>query len=332
MLSILLLVLNFVNPLPAVNYPAGYNFVDGRAVSVIKFTRYRNLIVVPAQLNDTTKLNLILDTGIRTLILFSKKSEKLSNLHKGKKLKVSGRGVLESVECDLSFPNQIRLGDVIGTGIAAAVVTNNELAEEAPGIDGIIGYELFVRFCIRIDYLSNTITLFNEVPRDAFEEFSSMDLNLKNLRPEIAMTLRFSKKRKLNVNALIDTGSSFELLVYDSKRDKFGYSSESVRIGTGLAGSVFGYSLGNIQFQLGDSDHFNADFNLVLYRNKKSDDATASIGGGFLKNYVVMFDYPHSRFYIKPNKEGKRVVNPTYWYSQSNQSRTPLTAAYFREP
>jgi hypothetical protein len=301
MFGFLLLLLTLTRPAPE-ETRLGYHFVNGRATTVIKFHRYKNLIVIPAQLNDTLTLNLILDTGISSLILFSNKCAKLNNLSKGKKVKVAGRGEMEFIECDVSFPNQLKLGDIIGRGIGAAVLKNKELMEAAPGIDGIIGYELFVRFCIQIDYSTNTITLFNEVPETVFENFSSIALNINNLRPEIEVTLQVSKKKKLNVKTLIDTGSSFGLLVYDTKRDKFGFYTEETKIGTGLAGTVVGYRIGVLPFQIGDEGYTAPDSNLVLTDGNKSGGTTASIGGGFLKNFIVLFDYPHSRFYIKRAK------------------------------
>lgn len=304
MIAFLIVLFSFVKPPLVEENRVGYHFVDGRVATVIKFSRYKNLIVIPAQLNDTLKLNLVLDTGIRTLILFSKRSTNLTNLAKGRKLKVGGRGHLESIECDVSYPNEITIGDIIGKGIAAAVVKNNELMDAAPGIDGLIGYELFVRFCIQIDYSINTITLFNKVPESVYESFSAIDLTLNNLRPEIIVTLQLPKHKTLTIKTLIDTGSSFGFLVYDSDRDKFGFYGAQDRIGTGLAGGVMGIPIGVMPFHAGDNKYYARDSNLVLTDMKKTKEVTASIGGGFLKNYIVMFDYTNSQFYIKNKMKG----------------------------
>lgn len=279
----------------------GYSFSEGRAVTTISFRSYRNLIVIPVQLNDSLHLNLILDTGTRSLILFGKKINKLTNIATSRKIKVNGRGAMKTVEADFSYPNKIKIGDVIGRGIGAAVLKDSDLMDVVSGIDGIIGYELFVRFCIQIDYTKRIITLYSTLPKETFNSFHAVNLDMVDQRPEIVSTIQTSRKKKLRVRTLIDTGSSLGLLVFANQTEKFPIVGDAREIGTGLAGSVFGFYLGIFSYQLGNLTFFPHDCQLVPTTGAVENEFTvsASLGGSFLKDHVVMFHYATSRFFIK---------------------------------
>jgi hypothetical protein len=286
--------------------PAGYSFSEGKAATTIKFTFFRNLIVIPVKLNDTLKLNLILDTGTRSMILFGRKIKKLRNINVHRKIEVNGRGIYKSSKASFSFPNRIDIGDVVGNGVGAVVISEGDLMDALPGIDGVIGYELFVRFCIQVDYANRLITLYNNIPVNAHDSFHSFAIDVKDQRPEIVSSIQTSKGNNLSVRTLIDTGSSLGLLVFSSKAEKFNTIGEEREIGIGLAGSVVGFSLPIFSYQLANVEFFLTDCQLVPTRIESGKDfeVSASLGGNFLKDYVIMFSYATAQFFIKVRKAG----------------------------
>jgi hypothetical protein len=299
MFAFVLLILGLAAFTPLNEEAIGYHFDQGKAATTIKFISFRNLIIIPAQLNDTLKLNLVLDTGTRSLILFGNKCNKLKNMVRGKKMKINGRGNSEPLDADLSFPNNIKIGDVVGKGVGAVIIKESELIGAAPGIDGIIGYELFIRFCIKIDYAKRTITLYDEIPTNASEDFHAIALSLVDSRPEIISTIHTSKKKKVHAKTLIDTGSSMGLLVFANRKNNFNVFGAEKEIGTGLSGSITGFYLEISSWQLGGIKFFPKDCNLVPTDSESESTISASIGGDFLKDHVVMFHYPSSQFFIK---------------------------------
>jgi Aspartyl protease len=298
MFAFVLLILG-ISFTPLDEEPIGYHFDQGKVATTIKFVSYRNLIIIPVQLNDTIKLNLVLDTGTRSLILFGNKCRRLGNIAKGRKVKIGGRGNSEFVDADFSFPNNIKIGDIVGKGVGAVVLSESKLTEVAPGIDGIIGYELFIRFCIKVDYAKRTITLFDEIPSDAYEKFQPMALSLVDSRPEIISTIYLSKRKKIFAKTLIDTGSSMGLLVFANRKNNFNVFGREMELGIGLAGSVMGFDLGISSWQLGNITFSPGNCNLVPTDTEGESTISASIGGGFLKDHVVMFHYPSSQFFIR---------------------------------
>ncbi|MEM7108186.1 MAG: hypothetical protein AAF519_08160, partial [Bacteroidota bacterium] len=66
--SILILVILYQQS-PAYTYK-GFNFLNNKTECIIPFELVDNLIVVPVKINENITVNLVLDTGGRSVILF----------------------------------------------------------------------------------------------------------------------------------------------------------------------------------------------------------------------------------------------------------------------
>lgn len=300
MVAFVLSLLLLISPAAKAN-PGGYRFTEGVSHTTIHFTTYQNLILIPAQLNDTLRVTLILDTGTRSLLLYGKKFKKLQRALSHKKVRVTGWGSPNGVEAALSFPNSIAIGDVRGTDLGIAVVDDRKLFSDKPQIDGIIGYELFVRFAVEIDYKSKTIKLYDRLPRHYIRDFVQLPIEVNCARPLINTTVQFRNKTSMKLKLLIDTGSSLGLTVFATDKSKF-YSGEySKEIGIGLSGSIKGYDLFVKHFNLGDMQVSRVRSSLVevVEHPDKAFSYSGSLGAAFLKEHVVVFDYPGEKLYLK---------------------------------
>ncbi|MEJ0030810.1 MAG: hypothetical protein WDO15_10775 [Bacteroidota bacterium] len=65
----------------------GYDFLAGKSSSTIHFELFRNLIVIPAMINDSVKVKLILDTGTRSMLLYGKRFASMPNLTTARRVK-----------------------------------------------------------------------------------------------------------------------------------------------------------------------------------------------------------------------------------------------------
>jgi len=291
MLCLLLVLLNF----PFVE--SGYQFNDGKEASSINFRMEQNLIIIPVTLNDSISLNLILDTGTTSLILFGPKTAGLKNIHPNKKISICGYGDLNLPQAILSFPNKIAIGDIVGNGIGAALLDKSEIYKAMPFVDGIIGYELFVRFCVKIDYPGRTITFYDQIPAHTAETFQSIKMETRNLRPEILSKITFIGKKQIEMHTLIDTGSSLGLVLFSGQRNKFPAADEVNALGIGLRGRVSGTSLFVKSYEMGGIEVNASRSKLVEVEDHHHN--SSSLGGDFLRKYVIMFHYPSSSFFIK---------------------------------
>ena len=98
----------------------GFNFIDDRIESVIPFDFVDNLIVVPVKINDNMEVNLILDTGGRSVILFGDHFDKKLDVMDNE-IRLNGYGRNRNKTARLSLNNKVQLGEALGQGISVLV-------------------------------------------------------------------------------------------------------------------------------------------------------------------------------------------------------------------
>jgi hypothetical protein len=291
----------------------GYQFLDGVTKTSIKFETYKDLIVIPARINDTLNVRLILDTGTRSMLLYGKRFAGLQNLSPNRQVKVAGWGSPEGVAAAVSYPNNIRIGHISGEALAIAVVTNRSLFPDRPKIDGIIGYELFVKFVVEINYKTKMIYLFEKMPFGHAQGFTSVPLEINKAMPQVQSSIILSDKTRVELRLLVDTGSSLGLTLF-SKEKFSGYASSVQRpVGIGLNGIIRGFDLFLKHLFLANLEVKNIPSYLVNVEKHPDENFTfcGSIGAAFLKKHIVIFDYPSSRMFLlnyKTAKDAAQIV------------------------
>jgi hypothetical protein len=272
---------------------------------------FRNLIVIPATVNDSVKVKLILDTGTRSMLLYGKRFASMPNLTTSRRIKVSGWGSPEGVDAGISFPNTIVLGNIKGQSLGVAVVSTRTLFAERPGIDGIIGYELFVKFVVEINYKTRTIHLFEKMPYGRADGFTSIPLEINRAMPQVQSSIIMDDNSVINLRLLIDTGSSLGLTVFS--KEKFGRHAGEVQriVGFGLNGVIKGFDLYLKHFFLGDIKVKSLSSCVVNVDEHPDESFTycGSIGASFLKKHIVIFDYPSSKLFLLSYKAAKTLTS-----------------------
>ena len=293
---ILLLILSSLSGLAA----NGYQFLDGTTRTSIRFEMYRNLIIIPAQINDTVSVKLILDTGTRSLLLYGKRFASMPYLSTSRRVKISGWGSPEGVDASVSFPNEILIGDIKGEGLAVAVVPTRRLFEDKESIDGIIGYELFVKFVVEINYKTRMIYLFERMPPGHAKGFTSIPLEVNKAMPQVQSSIVMKDKSTVDIRLLVDTGSSLGLTLFS--KDKFSNNSGDILhpVGIGLNGIVSGFDLYLKHFFLGKLKVKSGPSYVVNVEEHPDEKFTycGSVGAAFLKKHIVIFDYPSSKLFL----------------------------------
>ncbi|MEM7110209.1 MAG: hypothetical protein AAF519_18420, partial [Bacteroidota bacterium] len=256
------------------------------------------------KINENITVNLVLDTGGRSVILFGNNfKRKLEVLDK--EISLHGYGRNRNKMAFLSLENEVKLGDALGKGISI-LVANGRYFFPYNGkikIHGIIGYQVFSRFVVAIDYQNREIILteprFYVPPAD----YTMLDLTLKDTKPYIKLVYRAFDNTSLRGYFHIDTGSSRGALLFlkhddDVEKKRF-YNAQ---VGKGINGIIKGYkpvseSMNITEFQA------DAEYYVVKreFSRKEIRDAQGSIGSGLLKRFTVVLDYVNQRFYFKSN-------------------------------
>src|SRR5688572_10869504 len=142
--------------------PLGFTLNNGKKRVQIPIEVYNNLVVIPVVLNDALPLKFILDTGVRTSILTQKTFSDILNLPYSRKYTISGPGGDKLVDAYVTNNVTIDLPGVTGRGHAMLVLAEDYLELRnylGTDVHGILGYELFSRFIIEIDYQKKILTL-----------------------------------------------------------------------------------------------------------------------------------------------------------------------------
>src|SRR3989337_2054526 len=160
----LLFIFLFLSSFRAFSQVLGFSLADGKKKVKIPIEIYNNLVVVPVVLNGALPLKFILDTGVRTAILTQKTFTDILNLSYSRKYTISGPGGVQIIDAYITNNVSLELPGVMGRGHALLVLGEDYLELRnylGTDVHGILGYELFSRLIVQVDYDKKVLTLYN---------------------------------------------------------------------------------------------------------------------------------------------------------------------------
>ncbi len=191
---------------------AGFYLPDSIQEVTLRYERAGKLIVLPVTINDTLHLNLILDTGCRNMILFGNHLSKHFNIHPGRKATFSGLGAGKSLVGDLALDNKVAIDAVIGERIPIVLVSRPRMFQGMRNIDGIIGYDILIKFEVELHPARQFITFRPAATATLGAAYNRLPIRIDDSRPIVQSTL-FANGQWSTLDIMIDTGSSLGLLL-----------------------------------------------------------------------------------------------------------------------
>jgi len=318
MIRVYLLCLLFVFPsVRTFSQVLGFSLADGRKKVEIPIEIYNNLIVVPVVLNGALPLKFILDTGVRTAILTQKTFSDILNLSYSRKYTISGPGGEQIIDAYITNNVSLELPGVTGRGHALLVLGQDYLELRnylGTDVHGILGYELFSRFIIEVDYEKKMLTL--SVPQrfKKKRKYQAIPIKIEDTKPYVTTSVVFSDGTQISAKLLVDSGASHGLMLEPTSDPRIVVPATSVSsiIGRGLGGEITG-KVGRIQsVKLGDYEVKNVIANFPdpnSYFDSLKLGATqrnGAIGGEILSRFNVIFNFPKEEIYLRKNAAFKR--------------------------
>jgi hypothetical protein len=277
------------------NPPGGFILPDSLPEVSIRFSTSENLIILPVTINDSVRVNLILDTGSRNLVLFGKRFEKLFSLQPGRRVEFSGLGNGKTCVGKAFYNNKATISGVEGDRVPVIVVPHGKVFNFFDGIDGVIGYELFLKLEIEINFSSHTISFRSAPNSSVIPDHSRIPIELIDSRPVVRSKILTDRDVACETDVVIDTGSSLGLLIKTTDIKSFRYRTSEVPVGYGLAGFVYGYHARIKTLQL--KEMFLLDIPAGI--TSDATDNSASLGMRVLKNYILVINYSKSFISMK---------------------------------
>jgi hypothetical protein len=288
----------------------GFSLANGKKKVQIPIEVHNNLVVVPVFLNGMLPLKFILDTGVRTAILTQKAFTDILNLPYSRKYTISGPGGVKLVDAYVTNNVSLELPGVTGRGHALLVLEEDYLELRnylGTDVHGILGYELFSRFIVQIDYNKKVLTLMVPEVFKPKRKFQKLPIHIEDTKPYLTTELTLLDGTKITVKLLVDSGASHGLMLEPSSNDRIKVPENFVSssIGRGLGGDITG-KVGRIQsltlanFQLegviarfpDPNSYFDSLKVGTTFRN-------GAIGGEVLSRFNVIFNFPKEEIYLK---------------------------------
>ncbi|MEP6735004.1 MAG: retropepsin-like aspartic protease [Chryseolinea sp.] len=290
---------------------AGFFMPDSVNEVTIRYKKIQNLIILPVVINDSIKLNLVLDTGCRNLILFGKKLTKLFNMHPTKMVEFSGLGAGRAVSGRISLGNKVSIGAVLGKHIPIVVVPNQNLFGVYPNVDGIIGYDVFIKFEIEFSHTLQSIIFRPAMNAELDESFTKIPITVHDSKAMVKSTIFFEGQDAYTLNLVIDTGSSLGLLVKTMDHSLFPVKGGLSVLGRGLNGLVEGFQADTRKILLDDVEILGSQTG-IMYSPWPDQ---GSIGMAVLGKYCFVLNYCKGyiglkRDVIAVNTRGHRTQKP----------------------
>jgi len=275
--------------------------IDNAAgVTRIPFELWSNHIYVHGSI-DGKPARFLVDTGGMNL-LTPAAAKKFGLQGEGK---LAGRGVGdEAVDVAFAHAQQVRVGDAVLDKPVFVIMDLGVLpAVEGIDSDGLVGYEMFRRFGVTIDYAKHELVLADPAKFTPPAGAHVVPFDLADRIPVIRGELDGVPAR-----ISVDTGSRVSLTLHAPfSRDhglaaKYHAAPEAVT-GWGVGGpsrarpARFGtLRLGDLAIDAIAGDIYTGDKGSFA-----ATDLSANLGGGVLRRFTVAFDYAAKKMYFAPN-------------------------------
>jgi len=302
----------------------GFSLTDGRKKVQIPIEINNNLIILPIVLNGMLPLKFILDTGVRTTILTEKTFTDILNLAYSRKYTIAGPGGEKLIDAYITNNVSLDLPGVHGNGHAMLVLAEDYLQLRnylGTDVHGILGYELFSRFVVKVDYEKKLLTLMTPEKSKPGNRYEKIPIRIEDTKPFLTAEVIQNDGTEMTAKLLVDSGASHGLMLESTsdKRIKVPENAVSSIIGRGLGGAILG-KVGRVKsIALGNYIVDNPISNFPD-PNSYSDSLktgrvsrNGSVGGELLSRFTVIFDFSNEKIYLKKN----RFFNKKFYYNLS---------------
>ena len=287
-----------------------FTIQNQRKRQVTSFKLINNLVIIPVYINSTGPYNFILDTGVGILLISDPDLLKLFDTTTSRAIKIQGIGEGAEMTALIQPSVQIELASSIRGIMPVAILKEdpfNLSSFVGMPIHGLIGYELFSSFIIRINHSSKVITYYRHETAYIPRKGQKVSISIEDRKPYLESTLKLPDGKREKVKLIIDTGAGHPLSLETSNGIPYSIPEVNIpaNLGVGLSGMINGYisripamTLG--RYQLHDVVCAFPDYSNVAAK-VYSVSRNGSLGNSVLKRFNVVFDYQREVMYLKPN-------------------------------
>jgi hypothetical protein len=182
-------------------------------------------------------------------------------------------------------------------------------------VHGVLGYELFSRFVIGIDYDKRLITVSTPDNFKKKGKWEAIPISIEDTKPYVYGSITYAENEEpVPLKLLIDTGASHGLILNEETAPNLYLPEKNVHtsLGRGLGGKLEGNLARLQEFSLG-SKQWNDVIATFPEQGFLMDsimgttvDRNGSLGGDILSRMKVVFNFPKEEIYVKKGRKFKK--------------------------
>lgn len=289
-----------INFLRFLGQKEGLYYSVGNESSNVNFELIGNRPIINLKINRRSEpLRFVLDTGSGITVISDKTAKllKVNAITRGGYAKgIGGDGRFEIV---YGYLQQVDIGDVRVRNVPVYI---REFHDQAQKVDGYLGLAMISKFLTTIDYGTKTFSL------------TKKDTDTRDFREKatISLPLRLTSSGFLSgevqlegiespLNFIVDTGASVSVIsdrVASTKEILPYLSEEKLRVigAAGVTDGVPSFLLPRVSFGNHSRKRIEAiALDLDLINEASGFEQSGILGGNFLKNYSLTFDFKNSK-------------------------------------
>lgn len=285
-----------------------------RKIESIPFEMVGSYVVINVKINDSSPLNLILDSGIRnTIITELEPSDKITLSFSDVKdmMGLGAGGILEAYTSNF---NLLKIGKLKFQNKIVYVLKNdvfNLSKHSGSKINGLIGVDFFQDHIVEIDYSSKHIRFYESTNFEAPKGYEMMPITIESQKMFVELSVVESDSTRKQVKMLMDTGAELNAWFQTTSKESVRVPPKWVQgtIGEGLNGIITGKYSHIPQICFGNFCLKNAIVSFPdsatitgIVANSRRD---GTVGSQLLSRFNLFIDYKQKKFYFKPNKNFK---------------------------
>jgi Aspartyl protease/PDZ domain len=267
-----------------------------------------NLVFVSVRVGSSEPLSFILDTGASATVLNRTVAERLGlDLKTSEDARTGGGSVQTASATGLTLSvGNVSLPDVT---IVAINLSGLHAGLGRP-VDGILGYDIFRRYVVEIDYAANRLRLHDPTEYRDAGEGDILPIVIEDQIPFVQVQVLRPTGDAADAKLEFDTGQTGAMTLvkpYVDTNHLVAAQQPTLRIRTGaiLSGGVTAEVVRNAGVRLGRFLVANPVVTVTPDAEGAgvSGDTVGLLGGEALRRFTVTVDYPRSRIILEPNAQ-----------------------------
>ncbi|WP_338764378.1 PDZ domain-containing protein [Bernardetia sp. ABR2-2B] len=307
----------------------GFSFKRANKKSLtLKFNLVNNLIIIPVRINNSDTLHFILDSGVQSMLITELGVGDKLQINYVQEIELSGLGSGEKLTAYASPDNNLNISGIIGHHQDLIILKEDifHLSDRfGMRIHGIMGYNIFADFIVKVNYENKTITFYNKKryeykphKKDVIIPIEIVDLKpyiWANLQQHSIANSTQEDTTTVPVKLLIDTGGGHAIWIDISSDDrlKIPKKNKAAYLGKGMRGDIKGYLGRSSKLYLkgleleGVTTAFPDSTSISMVRGQGG--RNGSLGSEILRRFYITFDYSRNRMILRPNRKFRERFN-----------------------